>query len=89
MAMRPGMRVAMLTPAMSVKIRVDRGWDHARILSADPVARHSRGSIAELMVTRDGDPIDPAGPGILFYLYSPDLDALRVQLLEPHELAGA
>jgi len=25
---------------------------------------------AELMVTRDGDPSDPAGQGILFYLYS-------------------
>jgi hypothetical protein len=36
---------------------------------------------AELMVTRDGDPIDPAGQGILFYLYSPDLAALRAQLL--------
>jgi hypothetical protein len=36
---------------------------------------------AELMVTRDGDSIDPAGQGILFYLYSPDLAALRAQLL--------
>ena len=33
------------------------------------------------MVTLDGDPIDPAGQGVLFYLYSPDLAALRVQLL--------
>lgn len=36
---------------------------------------------AELMITRDGDPIDPTGQGILFYLYSPDLAALRAQLL--------
>ena len=36
---------------------------------------------AELMLTRDGDSIDPAGQGVLFYLYSPDLAALRVQLL--------
>ena len=36
---------------------------------------------AELMVTLDGDPIDPAGQGVLFYLYSPDLAALRAQLL--------
>jgi hypothetical protein len=36
---------------------------------------------AELMVTLDGDPIDPACQGVLFYLYSPDLAALRVQLL--------
>jgi Glyoxalase/Bleomycin resistance protein/Dioxygenase superfamily len=43
---------------------------------------------AELMVTRDGDPIDPAGQGILFYLYSPDLAALRVQLLANSVEAG-
>jgi ketosteroid isomerase-like protein len=36
---------------------------------------------AELMVTLDGDPIDPAGQGVLFYLYSEDLAALRDQLL--------
>jgi hypothetical protein len=35
---------------------------------------------AELMVTLDGDPIDPAGQGVLFYLYSHDLAALRAQL---------
>lgn len=33
------------------------------------------------MVTLDGDPIDPAGQGVLFYLYSHDLPALRAQLL--------
>jgi hypothetical protein len=43
---------------------------------------------AELMVTRDGDPIDPAGQGILFYLYSPDLAALRGQLLANGVEAG-
>jgi len=36
---------------------------------------------AELMVSTDGDPIDPAGQGVLFYLYSKDLAALRSQLL--------
>jgi hypothetical protein len=36
---------------------------------------------AELMVTTDGQPIDPDGQGILFYLYSDDLPALRQQLL--------
>lgn len=36
---------------------------------------------AGLMVTTDGDPIDPAGQGVLFYLYSNDLAALRQQLL--------
>jgi hypothetical protein len=36
---------------------------------------------AELMVSTDGDAIDPAGQGVLFYLYSDDLAALREQLL--------
>ena len=36
---------------------------------------------AELMVSTDGDSIDPAGQGVLFYLYSDDLAALRDQLL--------
>jgi hypothetical protein len=43
---------------------------------------------AELMLTRDGDSIDPAGQGVLFYLYSPDLAALRVQLLASGINAG-
>ncbi len=33
------------------------------------------------MVSTDGDSVDPAGQGILFYLYSKDLGALRQQLL--------
>jgi len=33
------------------------------------------------MVSTDGDSIDPAGQGVLFYLYSDDLAALREQLL--------
>jgi uncharacterized glyoxalase superfamily protein PhnB len=44
---------------------------------------------ALLMVSTDGDPIDPAGQGILFYLYSPDLAALREQLLRAGVEAGA
>jgi catechol 2,3-dioxygenase-like lactoylglutathione lyase family enzyme len=36
---------------------------------------------AELMVSTDGDSIDPAGQGVLFYLYSSNLAALRKQLL--------
>jgi catechol 2,3-dioxygenase-like lactoylglutathione lyase family enzyme len=43
---------------------------------------------AELMVTTDGDPIDPAGQGVLFYLYSNDLAALRAQLLAAGIQAG-
>ena len=33
------------------------------------------------MVSTDGDSIDPSGQGVLFYLYSTDLAALRQQLL--------
>jgi catechol 2,3-dioxygenase-like lactoylglutathione lyase family enzyme len=40
------------------------------------------------MVSTDGDPIDPAGQGVLFYLYSDDLAALRVQLLANGVEAG-
>jgi hypothetical protein len=36
---------------------------------------------AELMVSTDGDSVDSAGQGVLFYLYSDDLAALRKQLL--------
>ncbi len=36
---------------------------------------------AQLMVSTDGDAVDPAGQGVLFYLYSSDLAALREQLL--------
>ncbi len=40
------------------------------------------------MVCTDGDPIDPAGQGVLFYLYSRDLAALRAQLLSAGIDAG-
>jgi hypothetical protein len=43
---------------------------------------------AELMVSTDGDPIDPAGQGVLFYLYSDDLRSLRDQLLAAGIAAG-
>ena len=33
------------------------------------------------MVSTDGDPIDPAGQGVLFYLYSNNLARLREQIL--------
>jgi catechol 2,3-dioxygenase-like lactoylglutathione lyase family enzyme len=36
---------------------------------------------AELMVSTDGPSIDPDAQGVLFYLYSDDLGALRKQLL--------
>jgi hypothetical protein len=40
-----------------------------------------RSEEAELMVSTDGDSIDPADQGVLFYLYSDDLAALREQLI--------
>jgi catechol 2,3-dioxygenase-like lactoylglutathione lyase family enzyme len=53
-----------------------------------PVWAELEGERAQLMVSTDGDPIDPAGQGVLFYLYSPDLAALRDQLLEAGIKAG-
>ncbi|HEY2371338.1 MAG TPA: VOC family protein [Gaiellaceae bacterium] len=46
-----------------------------------PVWAELRSRAAELMVSTDGDSIDPAGQGVLFYLYSENLPALREQLL--------
>jgi len=43
---------------------------------------------AQLMVSTDGDPTDPARQGVLFYLYSDDLRALREQLLAAGIEAG-
>ncbi len=40
------------------------------------------------MVSTDGDPIDPAGQGILFYLYADGLAGLRGQLLANGVEAG-
>jgi len=37
-----------------------------------PVWAALQSETAELMVTLDGDPIDPAGQGVLFYPYSHD-----------------
>ena len=45
----------------------------------EPAWAELRSHGAELMVTT-GDPIDQAGQGMLFYLYSHDLEALREQL---------
>jgi uncharacterized glyoxalase superfamily protein PhnB len=46
-----------------------------------PVWAELRSEGAELMVSTDGDSIDPAGQGVLFYLYSSNLGALREQLV--------
>lgn len=54
-----------------------------------PVWAELESERAQLMVSTDGDAIDPAGQGVLFYLYSPDLAALRDQLLKAGVKAGA
>jgi hypothetical protein len=46
-----------------------------------PVWADLHSESAGLMVSTDGDSVDPAGQGVLFYLYSHDLAALRAQLL--------
>lgn len=86
----PGHRVSRLVPFAHVD-DVDRSvaFYHHLGFTATSVYRYRGDAVwaalqseaAELMVTRDGDPIDPAGQGVLFYLYSPDLTALRAQLL--------
>jgi ketosteroid isomerase-like protein/catechol 2,3-dioxygenase-like lactoylglutathione lyase family enzyme len=53
-----------------------------------PVWAELESETAQLIVSTDGDPIDPAGQGILFYLYSPELAALREQLLDAGVEAG-
>ena len=46
-----------------------------------PVWAELRSDGAELMVSTDGDSIDPAGQGVLFYLYTDNLARLREQIL--------
>ena len=46
-----------------------------------PVWAALRSEEAELMVSTDGESVDPAGQGVLFSLYSSNLAALREQLL--------
>src|SRR5262249_39655152 len=46
-----------------------------------PVWAELQSEGAELMVSTDGDSIDPGGQGVLFYLYSSNLGALREQML--------
>jgi hypothetical protein len=48
---------------------------------ARPVWAELRSEGAALMVSTDGDSIDPAGQGVLFYLYSNNLAGLREPIL--------
>ena len=86
----PEQRVSGLVPFVHVE-DVDRsiafyynlGFTLASVYKyrGTPVWADLRSEGAELMVSTDGDSIDPAGRGVLFYLYSNDLAALREQLL--------
>ena len=86
----PDQRVSQLIPFVHVE-DVERsigfyyqlGFIAASIYKyrGTPVWAELRSEEAELMVSTDGDSIDPVGQGILFYLYSSNLVALRQQLL--------
>jgi uncharacterized glyoxalase superfamily protein PhnB len=86
----PEHRVSRLVPFVHVE-DVDRAiafYQHFGFLVASIFKYRGRAvwaalesEDAELMVSTDGDPIDPAKQGILFYLYSNDLAALRAQLI--------
>ena len=85
----PEQRVNRLTPFVHVE-DVDRSiafYHHLGFVVASvytyrgsPVWAYLRSEGAELMVSTDGEPIDPAGQGVIFYLYSDDLVALRRHL---------
>lgn len=48
----------------------------------DPVWAWLRCNAAQLMVAQASGPIDPEQQAVLFYLYVPDVEAFRKQLLE-------
>jgi ketosteroid isomerase-like protein len=93
----PAQRVTGLIPFVHVKdVQRSIGFYHhlgftlASVYKykGTPVWAELESERAQLMVSTDGDPVDPAGQGILFYLYSSDLAALRDQLLEAGVDAG-
>jgi hypothetical protein len=86
----PSQRVAGLSPFVHVE-DVQRSIDfyhHLGFTLASvykyrgvPTWAELESGDAKLMVCTDGDPVDPAGQGVQFYLYSHDLAALREQLV--------
>jgi len=93
----PEQRVVGLTPFVHVEdvARSIAFYHHLGFIVASvykyrgtPVWADLQSEGAKLMVSTDGDPIDPAGQGVLFYLYSNDLAALRTQLLDSGIDAG-
>ena len=83
-------RVSQLIPFVHVE-DVERSiafYHHLGFIPESIYKYRGRGAWAELrseeavmMVCTDGDAVDPADQGVLFYLYSRDLVALREQLL--------
>jgi hypothetical protein len=86
----PAQRVSRLIPFVHVE-DVERSiafYGHLGFIVESIYKYRGRGAWAELrsedavlMVCTDGDAVDPADQGILFYLYSHNLTALRTQLL--------
>jgi predicted enzyme related to lactoylglutathione lyase len=96
-AAAPAHRINRLTPFVHVEdvARSIAFYHHLGLTLASvykyrgtPIWASLESGQAELMVSTDGDPIDPAGQGVLFYLYSDDLAALRKQLLAAGIAAG-
>jgi len=93
----PEQRVNRLVPFVHVE-DVERAisfYEHLGFVVTSVYEYRGRGAwaalvsgAAELMVSTDGDAIDPARQGVLFYLYSDDLAALRAQLLANGVNAG-
>jgi predicted enzyme related to lactoylglutathione lyase len=93
----PAHRINRLTPFVHVEdvARSIAFYQHLGLTLASvykyrgtPIWASLTSGEAELMVSTDGDPIDPAGQGVLFYLYSDDLRSLREQLLAAGIAAG-
>lgn len=90
-------RVSQLIPFVHVE-HVERSiafYHHLGFIVESIYKYRGRGVWAELrseeavlMVSTDGDAIDPAGQGVLFYLYSRDLASLRAQMLAQGVSAG-
>jgi len=93
----PSQRVSRLIPfvhaddvARSISFYYHLGFTVASIYNYrdTPVWAALTSEQAELMVSTDGDAINPAQQGVLFYLYSEDLHALRQQLIAAGINAG-
>jgi len=55
----------------------------------EPVWASLEAGGAQIMVSRSREPFDPEQQAVLFYLYTPDVDAFRASLLAAGVRAGA